>query len=182
MGLLDIVPGGSEVSATIGVVVGGVLGYFTGKYAASQEIRSLKKQYHSLEEEVNDLRKRLGIVDEMRLQRALLKIAILRQLAWKDEVLDIREQLFLHSFILQHPDLPTDYKIQVMSEIGQKPSVVEKFWQYVDVNYRVHLYSNEEEKLGFKTILLQLAHIDGEFDSKEQQFVNEVLKACGLPR
>jgi tellurite resistance protein len=180
MGLLDVVPGMGEAKTMVGMAVGGVVGYFSGKYAAAQEIRHLKTQYRDLEEEVHDLRKRLGIVDEIRLQRALLKIAILRQLAWKDDVLDPREQLFLHQFVLQHPDLPADYKIQVMCEIREKPSMVAKFWQYIDVNYRTQLYGSEEEKLGFKTVLLQLAYIDGEFDKSEQIFVDSVLKACGL--
>jgi hypothetical protein len=180
MGLLDVVPGVGEARTIAGMAVGGIVGYFSGRRSAAQEIRQLKTQYHSLEEEVQDLRKRLGAVDATRLQRALLKIAILRQLAWKDEVLDPRELVFLHKFILQHPDLPADYKIQVMLEVSEKPSVMEQFWQYIDANYRTQLYNCEEEKLGFKAILLQLAYIDGEFDTQERIFVSNVLKVCNL--
>jgi len=61
MGLLDVVPGMGEAKTMVGMAVGGVVGYFSGKYAAAQEIRHLKTQYLDLEEEVHDLRKRLKL-------------------------------------------------------------------------------------------------------------------------
>lgn len=180
MGLLDIVPGMGTVKTVAGVAVGGVIGYFSGRYSAFNQLQTLKNQYATLEDEVTDLRKRLGSVDEVRLRRTLLKVAILRQLAWKDDTLKSREQLLLYNFILHHPDLPTDCKIQVMREITKKPSAVEQFWQYIDLNYRSQLYNNEEEKLGFKAVLLQLANADQKFNKSEFDFINTVLKSCGL--
>lgn len=181
MGLLDIVPGVSGAKTAIGVAIGGLVGYFTGKYSSSKELKLLKTKYDTLEEEVKDLRSRLGTADENRLRRALLKVAILRQLAWKDGVLDYREKLFLHDFVLEHPDLPADYKIQFMQEINRRPEAIEGYWQYIKMNYQSHLYGSSEEKLGFKAVLLQLAHIDGEYSPAERVFIAGVLKACDLP-
>lgn len=179
MGLLDIVPG---VKEGIAGVVGGAIGYFFGSRQNQAELKQLKKQYATLEEEVHDLRVRLGMIDEIRQCRALVRIAILRQLAWKDGKLENSEKLYVYEYVLKSEDLPADIKLQVMREITCPPTIKENFWIYIKSCYASQLFANSEEKLGFKAVLIGLACVDGFFDPREESYIQQVLESCGIPK
>ncbi len=174
MGLLDI-GAPNSVMTLIGVTGAGATGYVLGRSGKSE----FKKKWKTAEQERQELSERIGEVDIERQHRAIAKVAILRQLAWKDGKLHDVEKLFIYDYILENPDLAADTKVLVMKEIGNPPSALVDFWDTVSKRNK-DIFCGKDEREGFKSVLAELAHVDGSYDKDEERYINRVLKWCGI--
>ncbi len=176
MGLLDLVPLGRETkAATTGVIgagVGTLTGYVLGKSGSSKELKSVKGRVSELENQLADAEKQKQSI-------ALLKISMLRQLAWRDGQLADSEKLFIYEYIMAEPDLNSDLKIEAMHEISNSPTMFSYFVNFMTSNKNKFPPLTREQVDGFEATLKKLADCDGVYDQKEEKYIKQIIEACG---
>lgn len=172
MGMLDIFSGAAA---------GGVLGYVGGLLQSNQKVNELKGDNKSLEKMAKELQERIGVIDPERQKQAIARIALLRQVAWKDDSITDTERLFIHDYILNSNDLATDKKVLAMQELKVKPAMQRQFFELFKKSYkRAELFGSQEEEIGFRTILVNLARCDKEVNPEEREYINQFLASFGL--
>ena len=182
MGLLDIVPLGSEMKAAtsgvIGAGMGSLAGFVWGRYGPNKELKLLKKEHKSLKERIEELESRLGNIDQDRQTIAVIKVSIMRQLAWRDGKLKDAEKLFIYEYIMKHPDLEADVKVEAMHEVSIAPTKFSNFMNFLNSNKKKLPVLSSEQVDGFESTLMKLASCDGVYDKREEQFIKKIIEAC----
>ena len=182
MGLLDIVPLGSETKATasgvIGAGMGALAGFAWGRFGPNKELKLLKKEHKSLKERIEELERRLGNVDQDKQTIAVIKVSIMRQLAWRDGKLKDAEKLFIYEYIMKHPDLEADVKVEAMLEVTIAPTKFSNFLNFLNSSKNRLPALTAEEVDGFESALIKLASCDGVYDKREEQFIKQIIEAC----
>jgi len=152
-------------------VAGGAVAGATVAGSAIYGVEKLKRR---------GVEKRLGSVDKQRQKRAINRVAVLKHVAWCDDMLADSERLFLYDFILASPDLQADIKIQLMLEMDMKPACG-RFFAFLPRSYKKKDFvASQEEADGFVQQLVRMAEIDGFYDSREEGIIKRVMGACGV--
>ena len=182
MGLLDIVPLGSEAkvaaSGAIGIGVGTMAGYVWGKSGPTKELKLLKKEHKSIRERVEELENRLGHVDQDKQSIAVIKVSVMRQLAWRDGQLTDAEKLFIYEYIMKQPDLEADVKVEAMLEVSAAPTMFSNFISFLSSDKNKLPTLTSEQVDGFESTLIKLASCDGVYDKREETFIKQIVEAC----
>lgn len=181
MGLLDIIPGVSTgktiVAAGTGFAVGSVGMHLIGQHGkkkiekkAEKEKEKLIKQYESKLKEHDDY-----ILEKEK--SAIARVAILKILAWKDNILHDKEKIFLVDYIVKCVDIRDSHKIQAIKEIEIAPPKIDRLYEYIPflAQNKIELCSSAEEIEGFKCILNIFAMLDKEIHTDEQKYISKVI-------
>ncbi|WP_417784216.1 TerB family tellurite resistance protein [Terasakiella pusilla] len=177
MGVLDIIPGVTTSKIIGGTVAGSVGGYLLAKLSSKQKLEQEKEQRALIEKQNEELIQRIKEMDHEKEERALLRVSILRHIAWEDGELLDAEKLYIINFIINSPDISDFMKIEAIKEIDIQPSTIKKiFDNYFSFFKTIELFKTREEYEGFKEILHQIAYADGTFCSKEEEFIKNILK------
>ena len=107
MSMYDFLGFGKTTSALAGAGVGAITTHAIHKVTTGRKAKKLEE--------------RLGGGSENDIERTIKKIAILKTLAYKDGSCSAEEKLYLHDYILQHPCLPTDIKVELLLEMNEAP-------------------------------------------------------------
>jgi len=172
MGVFDLF-GGKTIATHTAV---GFTGVMLGRISNRNKINENKNQIKVLEKELEAIKKDKGTKQG----RELARITVLKQLAWRDEVLHDKERIYVYKYIMTCVDISSDLMISAMFELDEKPFMDNGFWRLFEMNYKNKLCSNDDEVKGFREVLIQLANIDGECTSSEKKYLNNILKSCGL--
>jgi len=208
MGYLDLIPGvgGAKIvaSGATGFAVGS---YFTNlfnerklkkavierdnkhakeiaeekeKGAKSQkELHAFKKQ-HAKEENERNAKKQKEENEQQ--QREITKIAIMKELALSDRDFCDKELIFIYNFIISNPDIRSKIKIQLLTELASTQKT-KSFFQFFDKHYSSDAIGTTDGELKqFSSVLIELMEVDGKIDKKEQNYLNNIFKSCGLPK
>ena len=161
-------------SAGGGAIIGG------GIVAIMSHLDSTKKKKEitSLKEEVKNLNKRIGVVDIEEQKKAILKVGILKQLAWKDSKLHEKEFKFIVEYIVQCKKLELDIKLMLIDNLAVKPPLFSQIFEPINKFFSGTkcFFDNDEEKHGFINILESLINADGEVHKSEKEFIEELKK------
>ncbi len=208
MGFLDIIPGVGEAkmaaSGVAGIALGTVVTNFFNerklkkavlerdnkhakeiaeekeKGAKSQkELHTFKKQ-HAKEENERNAKKQKEENEQQ--QREINKIAIMTQLALSDGKFCQKEQLFIYKYIIGTPDIRSETKLKLLTELGTAQKT-KSFFQLFDKHYSSDaIGATDGELKQFSSVLIKLMGADGKIDKKEQNYLNNIFKSCGLPK
>ena len=130
-----------------------------------------------------NLKKRLGGGSKEDQKRAVNKVAVLKTLAFRDGTLTSEEKMYIYDYIINHPHLPSDRKIELLQEVEEQlpasfKSILKSFSSEFNFD---DLFSTKEEANGFVKTMLDLANIDGNIDSSEMAYIKEICKSCKVP-
>jgi len=87
----------------------------------------------------------------------------------------------IYDYIISCPEIEATLKIALMIDLDNAPSIMEKFWGNFEKLYKDKICITDDEIKGFKSVLLELSLVDGNRSGKESEYLDKVLKACGLP-
>jgi len=171
-GLLGI---SESTSAAIGAGTGALVTHAIHKFTTGRKVKKLEKNENSLE-------KRLGGSSTEYIERAIRKIAILKTLAYKDGIFSIEEKVFIYDYILQHPHLPTDIKVELSLEMNEPPpthigAILKKVASSLKFD---DIFESKEEATGFVRTMYDLSGIDGIIDESEIEYVKKVCDCCKI--
>jgi len=197
MGLLDIIPGVSEgkvlASGATGLGVGGATGYFFGRRKSKKELEDTQRQATKMLDAANkkttEIQQQLDAIknkalkeEEARETREITRISIMTQLALSDGVFCDLEQLYIYNYIIFTPDLCSETKLQLLTELATAKKT-KNFFQLFDKHYSSDAIGTTDGELKqFSSVLIELMGVDGKIDKKEQNYLNNIFKSCGLPK
>ncbi|MCK5877429.1 MAG: TerB family tellurite resistance protein [Candidatus Marithrix sp.] len=166
---------GESASALLGVGTGALVTHAIHKVTTGRKVKKLEKVENSLE-------KRLGGSSPKHIERAIRKTAILKILAYKDGVFSIEEKVFINDYILQHPHLPADIKVELLLEMNEPPptyigEILKKVTSSLKFN---DIFESKEEATGFVRIMYDLSGIDGSIDKFEIEYVKKICDCCKI--
>jgi len=179
MGVLDIIPGVSTVktagTATAGALAGGIGGYVLGRFSQKKKTEQEREARKAVEEQNALLIQRLQEINLEREELALVRVSILRNIAWEDGDLKDSEKLYIIDYILKSPDIRDNMKLEAMREIDIKPVPFITFTKnFFSRFHNIELFKTNEELEGFKAILYQIGHVDGELSVEEEKFITTI--------
>ncbi|MEF2146619.1 MAG: TerB family tellurite resistance protein [Desulfovibrionaceae bacterium] len=180
MGVLDVIPGVSaakNIAAGLGgAVLGGAFGFFAGRRGQKEVRKELEAVRREFEQEKAELISRLERLDREREEMALLRVALLRQLAWEDGTLSDSEKLFIVDYIVHCDEIMDGKKVEAIKELDLKPTKISSFFKGVAgvVGKPPQICSSRIEAEGFVSVLLKVAQVDGEYTSEEERYVEYV--------
>ncbi|WP_022661847.1 TerB family tellurite resistance protein [Paucidesulfovibrio longus] len=186
MGVLDVIPGVSaakNIAAGVGgAALGGVMGFFVGRRGQKEARKELEVARKEFEQEKNRLLARLEKIDQEREEMALLRVALLRQLAWEDGVLSDSEKLFIIDYIVHSEEIMDSKKIEAIKELDLKPARISSFLKHVAERFGSppHICGSRIEAEGFVSVLTKVAHVDGEYTRDEERYVEYVKRLVGV--
>lgn len=174
---------------SIAGVVGGVVGTAAGvtggrawqKVKDWDHVKGVLSQNKALLREIEELKAGNQQESQTRQARAVLRVAILRELAWRDGILHDKEKLYLYEYVLSCSDISAEVKIELMQDINIPVNKIAGFWKVIKKSYKDKVFASQEEKQGFERILYELAGIDGHQDKCELSYIESVLNQCGRP-
>ncbi|MGE4293619.1 MAG: TerB family tellurite resistance protein [Desulfovibrio sp.] len=186
MGVLDVIPGVSAAKSLVagvgGAALGGVMGFFVGRRGQKEARKELEAARKEFEQEKTRLVARLERLDQEREEMALLRVALLRQLAWEDGVLSDSEKLFIIDYIVQSDDIMDSKKIEAIKELDLKPARISNFLKHVGERLTTppRICGSRIEAEGFVSVLTKVAHVDGEYTRDEERYVEYVKRLVGV--
>jgi len=102
----------------------------------------------------------------------------MRQLAWRDGKLKDAEKLFIYEYIMKHPDLEADVKVEAMLEVTIAPTKFSNFINFLNSSKNKLPTLTAEQADGFESTLIKLASCDGVYDKREEKFIKQIIEAC----
>lgn len=186
MGVLDVIPGVSAAKNLAagmgGAVLGGVMGFFVGRRGQKEARKELETARKEFEREKAMLMERLERLDQEREEMALLRVALLRQLAWEDGVLSDSEKLYIIDYILHSDEIMDSKKIEAIKELDLKPARISNFLKHVADHFSAppKICNSRIEAEGFVSVLTKVAHVDGEYTRDEERYVEYVKRLVGV--
>lgn len=180
MGVLDVIPGVSAAKNLAvglgGATVGAFMGFFVGRRGRAEARKELEQARREFEKEKAELIGRLERLDQEREEMALLRVALLRQLAWEDGVLADAEKLFIVDYIVHCDEIMDNKKVEAIKELDAKPARISHFLKQVAERLAAppRICASRIEAEGFVSVLLKVAHVDGEYTRDEERYVEYV--------
>jgi len=164
--MFDFLGVGKATSAVAGAGVGAVTTHVIHKVTTGRKLTKAED--------------RLGGGKKEDIEKAIRKVAILKTLALKDNVISPEEKNYLYKYILNDPHLPADKKIELANEIDEPlPDGFKKIFKTITTsNNFTNLFSTEEEASGFTAIMLKLGTADGNLDNVEKSYIKEIRQHC----
>lgn len=186
MGVLDVIPGVSAAKNLAagmgGAALGGVMGFFMGRRGKKEAQKELDAARKAFEKEKAILWARIERLDQEREEMALLRVALLRQLAWEDGILSDSEKLFIIDYIVHCDEIMDSKKIEAVKELDLKPARISLFLKHVAERFGTppQICSSRIEAEGFVSVLLKVAHVDGEYTRDEERYVEYVKRLVNV--
>jgi len=167
--------GGKTIATHSAALLGGAM---LERFRVRGKLKKNKTEIKALEQELESLKNEQGT----RKGREIARIAVLKKLAWKDGVLHNSERIYIYRYIMTCLEIDSDLMIEAMLDLDAPPTIVKDFWSVFERNYKNKLCSNDDEIRGFREVLIELSEEDGSRDKSETEYLNSVLKSCGLER
>lgn len=175
--MLNLIPGYNTAKNIMSGAIGLMFGAGLMSIVNYSKRREQKKEMDFLKEEIEALKERISQTDFKAQEKAIIKVGLLKQLAWIDDELHDKEYKFIVEYIIDNKFLESDVKIMLIKNIKEAPPLLDTFFESIaSIFSKKHLkfFDSEEEKMGFIAILEQLRQADDAIHKKEIQFIKRL--------
>lgn len=181
--MLNFIPGYSTAKNVLSGTMGLMFGAGLMSIINYSQRRKEKEKVQFLEEEIQALKLHISQIDFKAQEKAIMKVGLLKQMAWKDAQLHDKEYKFIVQYIVKNKYLEPNIKIMLIDNLQESPplldSVFETLFSFLKKESKL-FFENEEEKMGFISILEQLKEVDDSIHKSEIQFIKR-LKSIKVP-